>query len=666
MPSIKEITMGTSSKSSFLAPVLLKTYHLASSVSSRARLALALPLIFAGAFMLTAAARADAADVFVADCVNNSIVRVNTSTGAQTPVSSGGLISCGSGVIFGPGGILYVGSNINDTILTVDPNTGMQTPVTSGNLLDGPVGMTFASDGNLYVANSNNSNIVRVVPGTGAQTLVTTLPGNGFDLVLAPDGNLYATSLSTDEVIRISNPTGSATATVFSPPPATTNLLDGPRGIIFGPDGNLYVTNQNNNNLVRIDPTTGSQTLVTSGGFINFPGGLTLGNDGFLYIANGSGGNVLRIDPISGTQAVVSSGNLLSFPVDIQFQGGTPTAPDSQLAGRVTTRDGAPLAGVIVQLSGAKSARTITDSGGNYSFEHLKTGGFYTVSPAIVNFSFSPHELSFSLLADKMDAVFTATPDAVQTANPLDTEMFFVRQHYLDFLGREPDAGGLAYWTDQFSICGDDAECVRQRRIGISAAFFIETEFQQTGSFVYRMYQAALGRQLSYAEFSSDRQLVIDGANVEASRTAFADAFVRRAEFVQMYQGATSAESFVSALLQTIRQTSGVDLSGQRDVLIAKYREGSDINQSRRLVVREVIENAAFKQAVYNPSFVLMEYFGYLRRDPDRGGYEFWLNVLNNAVPNNYRSMVCAFITSSEYQKRFSSVVTHSNRECGD
>jgi hypothetical protein len=59
-----------------------------------------------------------------------------------------------------------------------------------------------------------------------------------------------------------------------------------------------------------------------------------------------------------------------------------------------------------------------------------------------------------------------------------------------------------------------------------------------------------------------------------------------------------------------------------------------------------------------------MEYFGYLRRDPDQGGYDFWLNVLNNRVPGNYRSMVCAFVTSSEYQRRFSPVITRTNSEC--
>jgi len=61
---------------------------------------------------------------------------------------------------------------------------------------------------------------------------------------------------------------------------------------------------------------------------------------------------------------------------------------------------------------------------------------------------------------------------------------------------------------------------------------------------------------------------------------------------------------------------------------------------------------------------VLTEYFAYLQREPDSGGYAFWLDVLNNREPGNYRAMVCGFITSEEYQRRFSTIVSRSNRDC--
>jgi hypothetical protein len=231
-------------------------------------------------------------------------------------------------------------------------------------------------------------------------------------------------------------------------------------------------------------------------------------------------------------------------------------------------------------------------------------------------------------------------------------------------LGREPDAGGLEYWASQIEKCKGAETCLRATRIGVSAAFFIEQEYQQSGSYIYRLYKGALGRQVGFGEFASDRQQVIGGAHLEARKVTFADAFVQRAEFVQKYGGANTAESFVDALMQNMRQTSGADLSGQRGTLVAKYNSGSSLNESRSLAVRQAIEDASFKQAEYNKSFVLMQYFGYLKREPEQAGYDFWLNVLNDREPGNYRGMVCSFLTSAEYQKRFSTVVTHSNREC--
>jgi hypothetical protein len=133
---------------------------------------------------------------------------------------------------------------------------------------------------------------------------------------------------------------------------------------------------------------------------------------------------------------------------------------------------------------------------------------------------------------------------------------------------------------------------------------------------------------------------------------------------MQKYQLNTSAESFVNALLQNVEQASGINLGSQSDALSASYNTGASLNESRSLVVRELTDNVAFRQAEYNAAFVLTEYYGYLRRDPEPEGYNFWLDVLNDRDPGNFRGMVCSFITSREYQQRFSSTVSHSNQEC--
>jgi hypothetical protein len=357
-------------------------------------------------------------------------------------------------------------------------------------------------------------------------------------------------------------------------------------------------------------------------------------------------------------------GKVTSFsPFIVGQSSGAPTSAPTKISGAVTTPDGAPLGGVAMQLSGSQNLKTITNAAGLYSF-NVEPGQFYTIKAARGDFSFAPTERSLSPVGNVTDATFTATPDTVETVNPLDTDLFFVRQQYLDFLAREPDSGGLAYWDDQLVSCGSDPSCLHRQRIGVSAAFFVESEFQLTGSFIYRLYNAGLGRRVSYTEFSADRQQVVGGGSLDAARAAFADRFVARDEFQQKYLASTTAESFVDALLSTVSSGTGANLSQQRAALIDKYRMGANLNESRSLVLRDAIEQAEFKKAVYNPSFVTMQYFGYLRRSPEEGGYRFWLNILDHD-PEDFRGMVCSFLTSAEYQRRFASVVTHNNGECG-
>jgi uncharacterized protein len=340
-----------------------------------------------------------------------------------------------------------------------------------------------------------------------------------------------------------------------------------------------------------------------------------------------------------------------------------PTAANGTISGRIVDSNGGPVAGTVMQLSGSQTRRAITDAQGNYSFHNVETNGFYTVTPSRANYTFSPASKSFSLVGDRAANDFTGL-FGDDNPNPLDVAEYFVRQQYLDMLGREPDADGFVYWSDQINLCGADSDCVSARRRDVAAAFFIEQEMQMTGSFVYGLYKGTLGRMPLYNEYTADRALVVGGSNLEARRQAFAEGFVRRAEFAQRYDLNTSAASFVDALVENLRQSSGVDLSNQRDSLIARYNSGSSQDHSRSLVVRDLTDNASFKQAEYNGAFVLSEYFSYLRRNPDARGYSFWLNVLNNGDPGNYRGMVCGFINSAEYQRRFSSVVSRSDNDC--
>ena len=378
-----------------------------------------------------------------------------------------------------------------------------------------------------------------------------------------------------------------------------------------------------------------------------------------LRLFHGEGGPLVNRTSSSSfsTKTICAVTTTLS-PFVVGFDPAAPTAADATISGQVLTADGEPLGGVEIALSGGSADRTITDGNGRYSFENVETDAFYVVAPARANYSFNPHQRSFSLLATKTDAVFVAAANQNATANPLDSNMFYVRQQYLDFLGREPDKGGLDYWTDQLNKCDADAGCLRQRRKEISAAFFMSEEFQQAGSYVLRLYDATFGRPITYAEFSADRTQVIGGPNLGASKQTFVDQWVQRPSFKQQYPDALSNADFVNRLYDTSGLLTSI-LERQKAI------EQLDQGATRAQVLRNLAESDAFQRQEYNSAFVLMEYFGYLKRQPEEDGYRFWLDVLNNRDAGNYRGMVCSFVTSAEYQQRFSPVVTRTNRECG-
>jgi hypothetical protein len=258
------------------------------------------------------------------------------------------------------------------------------------------------------------------------------------------------------------------------------------------------------------------------------------------------------------------------------------------------------------------------------------------------------------------------------TVNPLDTPQFFVRQHYLDFLGREPEQGGFDYWTAQLNQCGSDQACRNARRVGVSDAFFYEQEFQETATYVYRVYKASFGTlpgapnrgNLTYAQFMPDRAGVTGGPQLDQSKTNFANAFVQRPSFIAVYPTSMTAAEYVEAL----NTNTGNSLTpAQRDTLVAGLSAPSP-TETRGSVLRKIADNLVFIDREYNASFVLMEYFGYLRRDPDQGGYDFWLGQVNRFPIRDIavqHAMVCSFITSAEYQQRFSALVPHTNAECG-
>ncbi len=251
---------------------------------------------------------------------------------------------------------------------------------------------------------------------------------------------------------------------------------------------------------------------------------------------------------------------------------------------------------------------------------------------------------------------------APAATNPIDDPEFFVRQHYRDFLNRDADPAGLAFWKNEITSCGADAACVERKRINVSAAFFLSIEFQNTGFLVHRLYEASFNRMPLYRELMQGTQKIGRGlvvgesgweAKLGANSQAFLNEWVNCKAFKDLFDAKTNAE-YVDALFANV---GIVPAAAERQALISGL---DNHTETRASVLRRVAENQEFEQIVFNEAFVLIEYFGYLRRNPsdapdsNMNGYNFWLAKLNQFNGNYIEAeMVKAFITSSEYRQRF-------------
>jgi uncharacterized repeat protein (TIGR01451 family) len=236
--------------------------------------------------------------------------------------------------------------------------------------------------------------------------------------------------------------------------------------------------------------------------------------------------------------------------------------------------------------------------------------------------------------------------------NPIDGVDPFVTQQYIDFLGRLPDSIGLANWVATLNGCpnsgfgeNDNPNC---DRVHVSAGFFLSAEFRGRGYFAYRFYEVAFDRRPLYAEFVPDMAQVGGAQSPQSellSKAAYTDAFVQRSEFTNRYNSLTNA-AYVNAL----EQNGEITIANKADLIAAL-----DGNQKTRgQVLREIVESKAVEDKFFIRAFVAMQYFGYLRRDPDTIGYNNWVTTLTND-PSNFRHMIFGFLFSNEYRGRFGS-----------
>jgi len=267
----------------------------------------------------------------------------------------------------------------------------------------------------------------------------------------------------------------------------------------------------------------------------------------------------------------------------------------------------------------------------------------------------------------------------------IDDSDFFTQQNYVDFLNRMPDSSGFQFWLGQINQCGANVACTEVQRISVSASFFLSIEFQQTGYLVERTYRSAFGNAqnatstlggshpvvapiVRFSEFIPDVKQIGQGVVVlqpgwdtllENNKVAYFNTFVQRTRFTTQYPTTTTPAAFVDALFQNAGVTPS---ASERSTAINEFGGAVDTSNvaGRGKALRDVADNPTLANAEFNRAFVLMQYYGYLRRDPNSGqdtdytGYDFWLTKLNQFSGNYINAeMVKAFLSSIEYRNRF-------------
>jgi hypothetical protein len=282
-----------------------------------------------------------------------------------------------------------------------------------------------------------------------------------------------------------------------------------------------------------------------------------------------------------------------------------------------------------------------------------------TIYIPLVDDSFSEPEETFNLyLSNPLGAtgggpdwwktvIKISDNDSVTGGNPAGQTPFFVRQHYIDFLGREPDPVGYQAWQNTINNCppsGRDANGNYCDRIEVSAGFFRSPEFSERGYFIYRFY-TTLGRIPGFNEFMPDLAKVsgfLSPQELEANKAAYVTEFMNRSEFFD-YLKITDSAGYVNALLQKL----GLPEHPGKAAWIAGLTSQT---LTRAQVLRAILESGEVYNKYYNEAFVVMQYFGYLRRSPDIL-YLDWIKTMNQT--GDYRTMINGFVNSQEYQQRF-------------
>ncbi|HEX8071798.1 MAG TPA: S8 family serine peptidase, partial [Pyrinomonadaceae bacterium] len=243
-----------------------------------------------------------------------------------------------------------------------------------------------------------------------------------------------------------------------------------------------------------------------------------------------------------------------------------------------------------------------------------------TISIPIIDDGYAENQETFQLALGVATGGISIGPQAVLTVtildndapgapNPIFTTPFFVRQHYLDFLAREPEP--TEPWSAILNGCPNvnntdpsspSAGC---DRLTVSGAFFGSPEFLNKGIYTIVFYRAAFGRLPAYTEFAQDLRSVTGAtaAETNAKRAAFAVSFTQRSEFAGQYNGLDNA-AYVATLLgryglTQLRTPDPANPDGTQKVTLTNAQLTNALNAgtlTRAQVLRAVVQSDEVSQ----------------------------------------------------------------------